>query len=83
MMFNNTHTLERNQRKPIKRRIIKVKRKKNSEGKEFNFIKRFAANFDQIAPMEWIPTSYQLQIKSAKPVKIFQSRMKKKKIPIQ
>jgi len=45
--------------------------------KAFGFFHAFASQFNQVAPLEWLPPTYRAKMRAAKPVRLNPPRVKK------
>ncbi len=78
-----SNDLEKKEKKLVRKPRVKAVRKKvvvraSSENSSF------FDSFNQVAPLSWIPSAYQEQLKVAKPVRLHKSKTsRKKKIPLQ
>jgi len=50
--------------------------------KTHGFFQSFTDQFNHVAPLDWVPTPYQIKIKAAKPVRLVALRKKKSKTSI-
>lgn len=75
----DTGLIKKEKKAPKKSRTKALKRAVKKLKKELSFFD----SFNHVAPLNWIPTYYQDQIKAAKPIRIYKSRSKNKKIPLQ
>ena len=67
-----------------KKRVMAAKSKtpRKKAIKHPGFFQTIADQFYQVAPLDWVPTPYQIQIKAAKPVRLTTLRKKKGKGPL-
>jgi len=74
-----TQPTVRKRSKPASQRKGKLPLKTSMKkvSKSPSFFQSFADQFNQVAPLDWVPTLYQIQIKAAKPVKLAAFRKKK------
>jgi len=54
-----------------------VKKKVKTQTRKGNFFSQLSKSFHNVAPLEWVPSYYQDQIRAAKPVKVSKPRTKK------
>lgn len=76
----DTSLIKKERKAPKKLRAKSAKKRSVRVSKEVSFFD----NFNHVAPLSWIPTYYQDQLRTAKPVRIYKkSKSRKKKIPLQ
>jgi hypothetical protein len=65
-----------------RKRRVSAKPSLKKADKSHGFFQSFTDQFNHVAPLDWVPTSYQIQIKAAKPLRLTASRKKKSKTSI-
>ncbi len=74
--------LEKKEKKPL-RKARKTVRKKVAKKANMDTAS-FFDSFNHVAPLSWIPSVYQEQLKAAKPIRLYKAKTsRKKKIPLQ
>ncbi len=75
-----TNLIKKERKAPKKARAKSSKKMSVKVQKETSFFD----SFNHVAPLSWIPSYYQDQIKAAKPIRIYKKpKSRKKKIPLQ
>ncbi|MFO1518377.1 MAG: hypothetical protein U1F57_01730 [bacterium] len=64
-------------RRTRKARSVKAKGLKSKKEKPLSFFQHLSAQFHEVAPLDWLPGPYQLQMRAAKPIQIRSPRKKK------
>ena len=59
-----------------------VKKKTKTQTRKGSFFSQLSKSLHEVAPLEWIPSYYQDQIRAAKPVSLYKPRLKKIKAPL-
>ncbi len=73
----DTNLIKKERKTPKKNRFKGLKRAVKMKTTSF------FDSFNHVAPLNWIPAYYQDQIKAAKPIRIYKTKSKNKKIPLQ
>jgi len=77
MRLNNTVEKGRKSASKKKSGTAKTRRTKKPNAKNPSFFQSFTEQFNQVAPLDWLPSSYQVQIKTARPVRLSPVRKRK------
>ncbi|GEM_PF-6547270 len=75
----DTSLIKKERKAPKKARSRSTRKKTVMKVEEPSFFD----NFNHVAPLNWVPSYYQDQIKAAKPIRFYKTKSKKKKASLQ